>query len=187
MTSKIKVNILADGGDNSIITSDGAGSFTASSSLASSVQSVGGIQMTPAFEAYLSSDTSLSENVTTVLPCDTEVYDTDNCYNTSTYAFTPNVAGKYYIYGSAYLQSGGDAYKFSFVEIYLNDSLLKRSLFNPQDTSVNTFVHLINGIVDMNGTTDSVNLQVRFSSSVSRTLYGSTRGTYFGAYKVIGA
>jgi hypothetical protein len=51
MTSKIKVNILADGGDNSIITSDGAGSFTASSSLASSVQSVGGIQNTPAFRA----------------------------------------------------------------------------------------------------------------------------------------
>jgi hypothetical protein len=49
MTSKIKVNILADGADNSIITSDGAGSFTASSSLASSVQSVGGIQNTPAF------------------------------------------------------------------------------------------------------------------------------------------
>jgi hypothetical protein len=51
MTSKIKVNILADGGDNSIITSDGAGSFTASSSLASSVQSVGGIQNTPAFRS----------------------------------------------------------------------------------------------------------------------------------------
>ena len=60
MTSKIKVNILADGADNSIITSDGAGSFTASSSLASSVQSVGEIQMTPAFEAYLSSDQSIT-------------------------------------------------------------------------------------------------------------------------------
>ena len=147
---------------------------------------------TPAFEAYLSSDTSLSENVTTVFPCDTEVYDTDNCYDTSTYAFTPNVAGKYYIYGGAYLQAGGDAYKFSFFEIHLNDSLLRRSRFNPQDTSVNTFVHLVSGIVDMNGTTDSVNLKVRFSSSVSRTLAGDSaegtnRGAYFGGYKIIGA
>ena len=65
MTSKIKVNILADGGDNSIITSDGAGSFTASSGLASSVQSVGGIQNTPAFRMFMSANQTLSPNTET--------------------------------------------------------------------------------------------------------------------------
>ena len=92
MTSKIKVNILADGGDNSIITSDGAGSFTASSGLASSVQSVGGIQMTPAFEAYLNgSDQSLSSGATTTIAFNAEYYDSDSKFNTSTYRFTPTV------------------------------------------------------------------------------------------------
>jgi hypothetical protein len=77
MTSKIKVNILADGGDNSIITSDGAGSFTASSSLASSVQSVGGIQNTPAFFAYrTASDQSITQDTATKIQFQTELYDT---------------------------------------------------------------------------------------------------------------
>jgi hypothetical protein len=46
MTSKLKVNILADGGDNNIITSDGSGNLTTQKILY------------PAFEAYLSSDLS---------------------------------------------------------------------------------------------------------------------------------
>ena len=88
MTSKIKVNILADGGDNSIITSDGAGSFTASSSLASSVQSVGGIQNTPAFIATNSTATSMAGSVWTLYTFDGEVLDTDSAFDTSTYKFT---------------------------------------------------------------------------------------------------
>jgi len=140
----------------------------------------------PAFEAYLNASTSLSENTLTVLPCNTEIYDTDSCYDTSTYTFTPTVAGKYYIYGAATLASGGNAYKFSFFEIRLNGSLRKRTSFNPDDTSFNTATSHVNGIVDMNGTTDSVNLRVKFSSSVSRTLTGATssRDTYFGAYRI---
>ncbi len=100
MTSKIKVNILADGGDNSIITSDGAGSFTASSGLASSVQSVGDIQNTPSFYAYRSSGQSISANTVAKLNFNVELYDTNNAYDNSTnYRFTvpSGQGGKYYI------------------------------------------------------------------------------------------
>ena len=57
---------------------------------------------TPAFEAYLSSDQSISDVTYTKVEADTEVYDTDNCYdNSANYRFTPTVAGKYFVYGSA--------------------------------------------------------------------------------------
>jgi hypothetical protein len=140
----------------------------------------------PAFEAYLSADTSISNNTLTVIPCNTEIYDTDSCYDTSTYTFTPNVAGKYYIYGGASMGSGGNVYQFSFFDIRLNGSLKKRSTFNPDDTSVNTATPTISGILDMNGTTDSVNLRVQFSSSISNTLNGGStdRDTYFGAFRI---
>ena len=43
MTSKLKVNILADGGDNTILTSDGSGSLTLNNAA---------LKATPAFMAY---------------------------------------------------------------------------------------------------------------------------------------
>ena len=52
----------------------------------------------PAFQVNLSSTWSVSNNSTTVIPFATEAYDTDSCYNTSNYRFTPNVAGYYLIH-----------------------------------------------------------------------------------------
>jgi hypothetical protein len=56
---------------------------------------------TPAFEAYLSSDSSqLSNDTDTKVQFNAEIFDTDNCYDSSTnYRFTPGVAGKYFVYG----------------------------------------------------------------------------------------
>jgi len=55
---------------------------------------------TPAFEAYQSANTNISDAVDTKVLCNTEVFDTDNCYDNSTnYRFTPTTAGKYFVYG----------------------------------------------------------------------------------------
>lgn len=179
MAGILKVDKYQDFNGNDIMTSDGSGNITMPNGIISG-------QNYPAFEAYLDANTSISENTLTVIPCDTKIYDTDSCYDTSTYTFTPNVAGKYYIYGAATLASGGNAYKFSFFEIRLNGSLRKRTSFNPDDSSFNTATTMVEGIVDMNGTTDSVNLRVQFSSSVSNILNGGStaRQTYFGAYRI---
>ena len=53
----------------------------------------------PAFEAYLSSNQTLSDATTTKVQYDTEVFDTDGCYDNSTnYRFTPTEPGKYFVY-----------------------------------------------------------------------------------------
>ena len=52
--------------------------------------------MYPAFEAFLSSNQTVTDNTTTKIQFNSEVFDTDNCYDNSTnYRFTPTVAGKY--------------------------------------------------------------------------------------------
>ena len=71
MTSKLKVNIIADGGDNAIMTSNGSGTLTLNNAA---------LKMTPAFEANLGSDQTVSDNTFTKLNINTEVFDTDSKY-----------------------------------------------------------------------------------------------------------
>ena len=134
MTSKIKVNILADGADNSIITSDGAGSFTASSSLASSVQSVGGIQNTPAFSVNLGSNQVLSNNVVTKILLDTEEYDTDSAFASNKFTVPTGKGGKYAITLNIYWSLGNTESASELrLQLYKNGSALNREWisFNP--------------------------------------------------------
>ena len=187
MTSKIKVNILADGGDNSIITSDGAGSFTASSGLASSVQSVGGIQMTPAFEAYLSSSSgTVSNNVQTKVQFDTEIYDSDNKYDNSTnYRFTPTIAGKYFIYAQVYMYMGASNMNVAIIHIYKNgSSYMTRRLFQPSNPAQAQGLN-ISATMDLN-ITDYVEIYGQSQGADSNFIVND-KNNHFGAYRIIGA
>ena len=51
----------------------------------------------PAFAAYLGSNQSLSDSTEAKLNINTEIFDTDSAYDTSTYRFTPQKAGKYFV------------------------------------------------------------------------------------------
>ena len=102
MTSKIKVNVLADGGDNAILTSDGSGSLTLNNAA---------LKMTPAFFAKVGSNQSVSNDTYTTVAFDTEVYDTDSAFNTSTYKFTvpTGKAGKYVFFAHTTYSNAGFA------------------------------------------------------------------------------
>jgi hypothetical protein len=183
MTSKIKVNILADGGDNSIITSDGAGSFTASSSLASSVQSVGALQNTPAFRAHLGSGQNVNSDTLTTIGFNIENFDTDNCYNTSTFRFTPTVAGKYYFFAGQRYTATGNYDTDLDLEIRKNGSGIARF------RGINYFQdsRITQTIVEMNGSTDYVEATVYQTTGISLTIQPNNSDCFFGGYKLIGA
>jgi hypothetical protein len=86
---------------------------------------------TPAFEAYLSADSSaLSNDTATKIEFNTEIYDSDSTYDNSTnYRFTPAVAGKYFVYGRIeFYDSNVDASDETSVLIYKNGS--QASIFN---------------------------------------------------------
>jgi hypothetical protein len=82
---------LAVGTNGQVLTADS----TASTGLAwTTLAAASG----PTFKAYISSGTaSISTNTYVKIPANTESWDSDNCYDTSTYRFTPTKAGYYLI------------------------------------------------------------------------------------------
>ena len=150
---------------------------------------VGGAN-TPAFHAYRSADQNVNSNVNTKVQCNTEIYDTNNCYDNSTnYRFTPTTAGKYYVYST--LASSQDAYVlyFSRPRIYKNGSEIARANNTIGNGALYAKTDFISVIADMNGTSDYLEFfgiidihshgQERFDGNSSVSI------TSFGAYKII--
>ena len=152
-----------------------------------------GSNNTPAFEAYLSStQSSVSDATATKVQFNTEVFDTDGCYdNSSNYRFTPTTAGKYYIYFvfigavagvSRLSQIAGQIYKNG--SVYTETSIDNRSAgygLSSAVTSVST--------IDMNGSSDYVECYgyVNDDNGGTVNFYGDGAGTrcVFGGYKLI--
>jgi hypothetical protein len=115
MTSKLKVNILADGGDNAIMTSDGSGALTLNNAA---------LKNTPAFAAKMSASQSISNDTSTKIAYNAEVYDTDSAYDhSSNYRFTvpSGKDGKYFIGASIRSGSITDQKKIT-MNLFVNGS-----------------------------------------------------------------
>jgi hypothetical protein len=182
MASIIKANELQDFGGNSIITSDGAGTITLSSGMQTAVQSAGAT-MTPAFQATAPGDQSYSDAVMTVIPANTEEYDTDSAYNTSNYRFTPQVAGKYFCYIQLTASNDAQNLKRVLTTIRKNGSNNYQDFMMP-DTSNNTRkIGVFQGLVlDLNGSTDYFEAAASLDGTSGNN---STDYSRIGAYKII--
>ena len=145
----------------------------------------------PAFEAYLNADqTSITSGTATKAQIDTEVFDTNNCYDNSTnYRFTPTVAGKYFVYGA--IRAGNTNGSASNVNqmrtwIYKNGSAYRLSATNFDNGDVNNATETISTAVDMNGTSDYVEVYVQayINSGTAYLIGGSDITCLFGAYRI---
>jgi len=202
MTSKIKVNILADGGDNSIITSDGAGAVTFGTSgnsitIPSGVtitnngtQTGFGGENTPYFVATSATSVTVPYATTTTIKFDTIDYDSGNFFDTTNFKFYPTVAGYYYLFCNLNNSSGGISageYQATFFSFTAESGSLS-GVRHPQ-YSVNEFTQnsttTINTIAYLNGSTS---VKVQTYNSASNLVYGGdSQRTRFGGYKLIGA
>jgi len=181
MTSKLKVNILADGGDNAILTSDGSGSLTINNAA---------LKMTPAFEAKLGADQTVSDNTFVKANINTEIFDSDSKYDTSTYRFTPGVAGKYFVYGTICGETDATELQYCVVAIYKNGSTYQENICNFMNNRGNQVNVVVNATIDFN-TTDYVELYGKVykhgGSTIRFTDALGGASTSFGAYRIIGA
>ena len=157
---------------------------------------VGGVN-TPAFKARLSSDQTIANGTDTTIACNTEKFDTAGCYNntgstvtlngisTPAYSFAPNVAGKYFVYGGARFTSTSGSGTLAYVLLQKNgtNSFLGISDFVPY------VGQNVGGIVEMNGSSDTLKLTVYQNSGGSKTIVGSSSDVddvaNFGAFKII--
>lgn len=128
----------------------------------------------PAFSAVQNSQQSLSANTWTLGAFQAEEFDTASCYSTSTYAFTPNVAGYYLFTGGFQIASTAAVLLTQF---YKNGSSFKTTSW-PGSASA-TYG---SALVYLNGTTDYVQLYIY--SGVTQNTAANPVVTYFQGHFV---
>ena len=117
--------------------------------------------MYPAFMAKMGSNQTPSNATWTKVNFDTEIFDTDSMYDTSTYRFTPTVAGKYLINGGVDVDLGNTAFIRAYVAIYKNGSHYFGAIHDANNNYQNEITLHAQAIVDMNGSTDYVEMYAR--------------------------
>jgi len=138
----------------------------------------------PAFRSVLSGNQTIAFNTYTKLTLNSEIFDTNNCYNTSTYRFTPNVAGYYQV--SLQILANGLSTRSYYVSgmIYKNGSVdpnsegrVSLTYGDGADNSVYS-----SGVFYMNGTTDYLEAYMyQYDYTANSTMLAKVAGTNFNA------
>ena len=124
----------------------------------------------PAFSAYANANQTITTGVATKVVLNTEEFDTNNNFDSTTnYRFTPTVAGYYQINGAI-----GTFTSITQINanIYKNGSLYKAVIGSGASSSAT-----VSAIVYFNGSTDYVELYVTMTG-VTPAYYGNSAYTY---------
>ena len=147
---------------------------------------------TPAFLVSGTTQTNVSDSTVTKAQFDTEDFDTNSNYDTSTYRFKPTTAGKYFLYARSRFFDDSDTNVIFSTElrIYKNGSNIARqqTRLSGTDGSQSTFFNVqntesVSAIVEANGSSDYFEIFweiKRGSSSVCDVI-----NEKFGGYKII--
>ncbi|MFQ5668862.1 MAG: hypothetical protein ACE5I7_20905 [Candidatus Binatia bacterium] len=118
----------------------------------------------PAFSAYAASLQAFAQNAQVVLACDTENFDTDSNYDTTTFRFTPQKAGKYQVNGLLTWAATVDG-KLYELRILKNGTIVHH--LRTAGAGTTKIGQNVSAIIDMNGTTDYLELVGRQNDAVS--------------------
>ncbi len=143
----------------------------------------------PAFMANRSANIAITNNTRNKVQCDTEIFDSGGQYDNSTnYRFTPTTAGKYYVFGNAFLIAGGNStVQWILNEIWKNGTSGTRISGSTdfRANNGNSGNNYVGGILDMNGSSDYVELYSYPGVSSGTPVVSGTNtsiDTFFGAY-----
>jgi len=147
---------------------------------------------TPAFEAKRASSVqAISNSTSTKIEFNTEIFDSDSAYDSSTnYRFTPQKAGKYFVYARVMCRAETNG-NLIIAEVSLrkNGSSIGSSRFDFKDSYGNNATPVINQVVDMNGSSDYVEAWglTKVNSGNAQFYNDGNERTIFGAFLLIGA
>jgi hypothetical protein len=156
----------ASGGSIELAPTNTASNFTVTVPAKTGTMAMDG----PAFSAYLGTNQSLTAAIYTKLQINTEEFDTNSNYDTSTYRFTPTVAGYYQVSGGFSLTATG----IPFIMVYKNGARYKDGVYT---YSSNAFVVSMSCLVYLNGSTDYVELYGR--TEAGSTVNSGSNLTWF--------
>ena len=129
----------------------------------------------PTFNASMSTTQTITTSTFTKVNFNTEEWDTNSNYNTSTYRFTPTVAGYYQVNA---LFNIGASNTSGIIYLYKNGSVYKNGMsFASAGTLFQAYV--VNAIVYLNGSSDYIEI---YGQLVSGQILAATAAqTYFQA------
>ena len=191
MTSELKVDKISPASGTSFTLGDSGDTFTIPSgaTIANSGTATGfGGDNAPAFFVRNNGNQDVTHGVETIITLDTEILDTANAFASN--KFTPQTAGKYFI--AAQFSGSDDAYTsgnlaYLVLKIRKNGSGYEsRSVFNLNNNPGRQGSLSVQGIVDLNGSSDYVDFSAEVGTNDSST--GRIIGDYARAsgYKLIG-
>ena len=129
---------------------------------------------TPYFFAYRGSSVqSISNNTLTIIQFNAELYDSGSCFDTGTYKFTPNVAGKYLINATVRMGTSTNADNCQ-IEIFKNTSTFSR--VNGSNRNYSSIQSL--AIIDMNGSSDYIQAKIYQDTGGSANIQYNSDSTY---------
>jgi hypothetical protein len=142
--------------------------------------------MYPAFEAKLSSNQTILNNIDTKITFDTEEFDTDSAYdNSSNYRFTPQVAGKYFVYLSLGINADADSNLVNiYCFIYRNGTQYKISHDNYASNNSRFGTVNVSAVVTFNGSSDYIEANAQALDSSGSAFIQSGTFSTFGAYRI---
>ena len=140
----------------------------------------------PAFEAHSATDQTISDNTYTKVTLGTEVLDTDGKFASN--RFTPTIAGKYFVYGSARLQTDDSQMRLGSTAIYKNGSIYAERTIDFRGNNGLQMSVDISTTIDMDSD-DYVELFAKIykGGGSNIRIESDSKSTNFGAYRIIGA
>ena len=144
----------------------------------------------PYFHAALENDQTVSDNVSTKVQCNLEAFDSANAYDNSTnYRFTPQTAGKYFVYGQVRANAAGNLFKIQ-LNLKVNGSnitsgtygYIGQSSFDVRNNATSDPSTTSCGIITLNGSSDYLELFAQVDMNGSTPLVMGSKSSYFGAY-----
>jgi len=145
-----------------------------------------GLASNPLFLARGADNIAMANNTWVKVTFNSEVYDVGGYYDSTTnYRYTPQVAGKYLIYGRVYITYGSDAIDGVRIAIYKNGSNVAE--MNRYSTASTTDIHgsvQVQSIIDMNGSSDYLEIYARHNISADGVYYASGAYGEFSGYRI---
>jgi hypothetical protein len=141
----------------------------------------GGVAANP-WRLTLSVSQSIAHNISSKLDMDTAEYDVGSFHDVPNRRITPTVSGKYYVQATCLWQSAGTS--FVALQLKKNGSVTLVVEQRSVNGDTGSFTMDLSTMVEMNGTTDYIEVFAEQKSGVSRTISGGSNNTVFSGFKV---
>ena len=136
------------------------------------------------FYAYQNTSHSIANNTNTTIQFDTESFDSDGKYSTSTYTYSPAEAGFYHVGFSLGINAATD-YSIQQVVLIKNTSTELARVRRPHTGNTQAIQNYFASTIVQLGASDTLKIQAYQNSGSSRNTYNTINDTYFWGYKLI--